>query len=106
MDKRMKNTVKIIALTSLLIVIASTANAASAGMPWETPLTTILNSISGPVAKVIAAIVITATGIGIAAGEGGSGIRKMLWVVMGLSIAFGATSFFLTFLGYTGGATF
>ena len=97
---------RILALTTFFIAVSSVADAASAGMPWENPLQTILNSITGPVAKIIGALAITVTGLSIGFGEGGAGVKKMLWLVLGLSIAFTATSFFLTFLGFTGGATF
>ncbi len=39
------------------------AHAAGSGMPWEAPLTQILTSIEGPVAKVVAVIVIIVTGL-------------------------------------------
>lgn len=77
--------------------------AAAAGMPWEGPLDTILNSITGNVARVVGVIIITLTGFAMAFGEAGSGVRKLLGIVFGLSIAFTASSFFLSFLGYGGG---
>jgi len=46
---------------------------------------------------------IVGLGFGIAFSEGGSGVRKALWVVLGLAIAFSATSFFLGFMGFSGG---
>lgn len=77
--------------------------AASAGMPWETPLNQLLNSLTGPVARVLGAMAIIAAGLGIAFSEGGGGIRKVLWVVLGLSITFAAISWGLPFLGFGGG---
>ena len=91
-----------------LHIAASNALASGGGgtaMPWESPFETILDSISGPVARVIGVIAITSAGLGIAFGEGGGGMKKMLWVVFGLTIAFTATSFFLSFLGFASGAT-
>jgi type IV secretion system protein VirB2 len=55
----------------LLFALATVAMASSAGMPWETPMNTILASIQGPVAKIIGVIAIVATGLGLAFGEGG-----------------------------------
>ncbi len=78
--------------------------AAGSGMPWEGPLEQILDSMSGPVARAIGVIAIIVTGLTLAFGEGGGGMRKMLWVVFGLSIAFSATSFFLSFFGFSAGA--
>ena len=72
-------------------------------MPWEGPLTQILDSLSGPVARIIGVIAIIMTGLGIAFGEGGGGLRKLLFIVFGLSIAFSASTFFLAFFGFGGG---
>jgi acetylornithine deacetylase/succinyl-diaminopimelate desuccinylase-like protein len=44
------------------------AYAAGSNMPWELPLTQILDSIQGPVAKVISVIVIIVTGVTLAFG--------------------------------------
>jgi type IV secretory pathway VirB2 component (pilin) len=73
------------------------------GMPWEGPLQQLLSSLTGPVSQVIGAVAIIGLGIGIAFSEGGSMMRKALWVVMGLAIAFNAVSWGLGFLGYSGG---
>lgn len=89
-----------------LILNAEPALAAGSGMPWEGPLDQIITSLSGPVARAIGVASIIITGLGIAFGEGGGGMRKMLWVVFGLTIAFSATSFFLSFFGGGTGATF
>ena len=73
------------------------------GMPWEGPLQQLLTSLTGPVSQVIGAVAIIGLGVGIAFSEGGSIMRKALWVVMGLAIAFNAVSWGLGFLGYSGG---
>ncbi|MDD2462794.1 MAG: TrbC/VirB2 family protein [Desulfobulbus sp.] len=95
-----------LALVVFLLFSASNVLAAGSGMPWETPLNMILNSITGPVAKVIGAIAIAATGLALAFGEGGGGFRKILQIAFGLSIAFTATSFGIGFFGFAGGVTF
>ena len=82
----------------------SPAHAAGSGMPWEAPLERILESVQGPVAKIVAVIIITVTGISLAFGDTSGGFRKMVQVVFGLSIAFAATSFFLSFFSFAGGA--
>jgi len=93
-------------ILSLVVLQAQNAFAAGSGMPWETPLTQIMNSVSGPVAKAIAIIAIVTTGLGIAFGEGGGGMRKLLWVVFGISIAFAAAGFFMTFFNFSQGLGF
>ena len=80
------------------------AMAAGSGMPWEAPLQRILESIEGPVAKVIAVVTIILTGLSLSFGDMGGAFRRMVQVVFGLSIAFAATSFFLSFFSFAGGA--
>ena len=83
---------------------ADPAHAAGSGMPWEAPLTAILESIEGPVARIIAVIIIVITGLSLAFGETSGGFRRLIQIVFGLSIAFAATSFFLSFFSFGGGA--
>jgi type IV secretory pathway VirB2 component (pilin) len=80
------------------------AYAAGSGMPWEAPLQRILESIEGPVAKVVAVVTIILTGLSLAFGDMGGGLRRLIQIVFGLSIAFAATSFFLSFFSFAGGA--
>ncbi len=103
----MNNQKEVALIGALLILLpVSSAYAAGSGMPWEGPLEQILTSMSGPVAKAIGVLAIITTGLTLAFGEGGGGMRKMLWVVFGLTIAFAATSFFLSFFGFAAGAAF
>jgi len=83
---------------------AAPAYAAGSGMPWEAPLQKILDSIEGPVAKIVAVIIIIGTGLSLAFGDMSGGFRRLVQVVFGLSIAFAATSFFLSFFSFAGGA--
>ncbi len=93
------------AITSLITLLASpVAYAAGSNMPWEEPLNQILQSIEGPVAKIIAVIIITVTGLTLAFGDTSGGFRRLIQVVFGLSIAFAASSFFLSFFSFGGGA--
>jgi len=71
------------AFTTLGLLASAPAYAAGANMPWEQPLNQILQSIEGPVAKILAVIVI---------------------IVTGLTLAFAASSFFLSFFSFGGGA--
>ena len=73
-------------------------------MPWEQPLNQVLQSVEGPVAKIIAVIVITVTGLTLAFGDTSGGFRRLIQIVFGLSIAFTASSFFLSFFSFGGGA--
>ena len=84
--------------------ISSPAHAAGSSMPWEAPLQSILESIQGPVAKIMAVIIIIATGLTLAFGDTSGGFRRLIQIVFGLSIAFAASSFFLSFFSFGGGA--
>jgi type IV secretion system protein VirB2 len=85
-------------------LVTAPAYAAGTNMPWEQPLTQILDSIQGPVAKVVSVIIIIVTGLTLAFGETSGGFRRLIQIVFGLSIAFAASSFFLTFFQFGGGA--
>ena len=90
-------------LFALLCLATTAAHAAGSNMPWEAPLQSILDSIQGPVAKIIAVIIIV-TGLTLAFGDSSGGFRRLIQIVFGLSIAFAASSFFLSFFSFSGGA--
>lgn len=85
------------------LLIAGQAEAAGSGMPWEAPLQAILESIEGPVAKIVAVMIIIITGLTLAFGDTSGGARRLVQIVFGLSIAFAASSFFLSFFSFGGG---
>ena len=89
---------------AFLWFLTAPAYAAGSGMPWEAPLAQILASIEGPVARIVAVIVIIITGLSLAFGDTSGGSRRLIQIVFGLSIAFAATSFFLAFFSFGGGA--
>ena len=86
------------------VLLAVQARAAGSGMPWEEPLQQVLESVQGPVAKIVAVIIIITTGLTLAFGETAGGFRRLIQIVFGLSIAFAASSFFLSFFSFGGGA--
>ena len=88
----------------VMLSLSSAAHAAGSSMPWEAPLQSILQSIEGPVAKIIAVMIIIITGLTLAFGDTSGGARKLIQIVFGLSIAFAASSFFLSFFSFGGGA--
>jgi len=91
-------------LFAAAMLLASEAQAAGSGMPWEQPLEKVLESVQGPVAKIVAVIIIITTGLTLAFGETAGGFRRLIQIVFGLSIAFAASSFFLSFFSFGGGA--
>ncbi|MES2255527.1 MAG: TrbC/VirB2 family protein [Pseudomonadota bacterium] len=86
------------------LALTSPALAAGTNMPWEQPLQQVLDSIQGPVAKIIAVLIIVVTGLTLAFGETAGGFRRLIQIVFGISIAFAASSFFLSFFSFGGGA--
>ena len=96
----------ILAITAsvAMSLAATSAFAAGSNMPWEQPLQQILQSIEGPVSKIVAVIIIIVTGLTLAFGDTAGGFRRLIQIVFGLSIAFAASSFFLSFFSFGGGA--
>ena len=96
--------VTLVFTTIAAVLLTAPAHAAGSSMPWEAPLNSILESIQGPVAKVISVIIIIVTGLTLAFGDTSGGFRRLIQIVFGLSIAFAASSFFLSFFSFGGGA--
>jgi type IV secretion system protein TrbC len=90
-------------ITAISLASGPAAYASGSSMPWETPLNSILESVQGPVAKIISVIIITVTGLTLAFGDTSGGFRRLIQIVFGLSIAFAASSFFLSFFSFSGG---
>ncbi len=75
-------------------LIAGVAHAQAQGLPWETPLSTLANSLTGPVAKAIGVIALAVTGGMLAfGGELSDFTKRILMVVMALSVMLLANSF-------------
>ncbi len=92
------------AILGLAANCTAPAYASGTGMPWEQPLQQVLDSVQGPVAKIVAVLIIITTGLSLAFGETAGGFRRLIQIVFGLSIAFAASSFFLSFFSFGGGA--
>jgi type IV secretion system protein VirB2 len=90
----------------LLIARAHVALAAPTGasMPWDTPLTTILDNLQGTVARVLVTVAVVLTGLLFAFGEAGGAFKKVFGIAFGGALALGALTF-MSALGFVG-ATF
>jgi type IV secretion system protein VirB2 len=86
------------------LMAAQPALAGGAGMPWEGPLQKVVESVTGPVVQAAAVLAVVIFGAGVAMSESGSGLRRGIGILFGLSIAFAASTFFLDFFGFAGGA--
>jgi type IV secretory pathway VirB2 component (pilin) len=91
---------------ALELVLARAAIAATSGptMPWDTPLSTIRDSLSGTVAHILVTVAVITTGLVFAFSEAGTGARRLFGVAFGGAIALGALSV-MTAIGFAG-ATF
>lgn len=87
-----------------LLLVAGPAHAAGSGMPWEGPIQQFVDSITGPIAQAAGVIAIVITGIGFAFSQSGGVMQKGMMVALGLCCAFAASTFFLDFFGFAGGA--
>lgn len=101
---RIEQHIAILVAVTFVACATTPAWAAGSNMPWEQPLQQILQSIEGPVAKIMAVIIIIITGLTLAFGDTSGGFRRLIQIVFGLSIAFAASSFFLSFFSFGGGA--
>lgn len=101
---RVRRLVTAASFVVMSMMLAPAANASGSSMPWEAPLQSILESIEGPVAKIVSVIIIIVTGLTLAFGDSSGGFRRLIQIVFGLSIAFAASSFFLSFFSFSGGA--
>ena len=106
MNQELRRIYRCVAATAITCTVALSsipAWAAGSNMPWEQPLNQILQSVEGPVAKILAVIIIIVTGLSLAFGDTSGGFRRLIQIVFGLSIAFAASSFFLSFFSFGGG---
>lgn len=93
-------------LSLLALVVAPGRAFAATSLPWEAPITSIVSSIQGPVAMGVSTVAIIGAGIGLSLSEGGGIARKLIWLVMGLSLVFGAVTLINTLFTPSGGVTF
>jgi type IV secretion system protein TrbC len=91
----------------LILVPAVSTATESTGMPWETPLQVIIDSLTGPVLRSAIILAIIITGLTLAFGENSSGfVQTCARVILGLAIACSASSWGLELFGFAGGLLF
>lgn len=98
---------KTLFIVALFLAAAGTAHAATGGggLPWETPLTTLSNSVTGPVAYGVSLIGIVGAG-GILIFVGGminEFLRSVLFCVLVIALIISAKNT-LTSFGFAAGA--
>lgn len=92
------------AALSLLVADPAAATPSGPSMPWDQPLTTLLDNLQGTVARILVTVAVVLTGLLFAFGEAGSAFRRVFGIAFGASIALGALAV-LSALGFVG-ATF
>lgn len=75
------------------------ADTSTTGLPWEKPMMTLQKSLTGPIAKAVAMIVVVVAGVFVALGEGGPAGRLVGRLVFGLGLLFGALQIINAFIG-------
>lgn len=79
------------------ISTSALASTGGGGLPWETPLERIMNSISGPVAYSISVMMVIGASLGLYfSGEFGAIVKTMCIIVLVAAITFSATRLFST----------
>jgi len=86
------------AIATVRPVLASTGG----GLPWDTPLQTLQNDLTGPVATAVSVLALFAAGAALVFGEElGLFVRRALLLVIAIAFLVLGSSF-LTALGLTG----
>lgn len=96
MDKYTKTKlITALGILSLIFLMQYTVAEASSGSgvsAWETPLETIVNSLTGPVARFISLGVICLCGFAISQGQTPGIVKTIAMVVIGLAVVLNAAS--------------
>ena len=100
------STLRVVATLAVLLTAGPALAADSGGdpMPWEGPMDRMLAFFTGPFVRIAAIVAIILLGLGMAFAENGTGTRKLVTAFFGLTLAFGAATWGLSFFGFAGGA--
>jgi len=104
MNKAVKIPARLFVL--ILLIMPGIAFAAGSGMPWESPMDQILNSLTGPWLRFGSVLAILSAGLLYALGEVRGLLEKCIQICLGLSVACAATGWGLSFFGFAGGLNF
>ena len=92
---RAKQILPVAVYAAAMVLPAAAAHAT--GMPWDNTLTTVKDDLTGPTVQALAVIAVVLSGLGLAFGEGGGAVKKLLVVVCGLGVALGGASIVASF---------
>ena len=89
-------------LTAILLApTAAHAGGGGASMPWDGPLQSLINNLTGPLAKTLAIAAIVIAGLIMAFSELSEGAKRLVQGVLGVSVAIFAAQV-LASLGLSG----
>ena len=100
----MKNNTVLLSLLAIaaMAMFAEPALAATTGTVWDTPLQTLREAFTGPIALTLSVLGIAAAGgMLIFGGELSTFTRSMVMLVMVIAVLVGATTFLTGFFGTT-----
>lgn len=97
-----QRTNQIISGLILLLFVASAQASTVAQYPWAQTLQKIMNSLDGPVAWSVAFIGVTLCGLGMIFLDLQGGAKWLLRVLLGIAIAFGASTIISTMYTFSG----
>jgi type IV secretory pathway VirB2 component (pilin) len=101
--KRLASRLSVVAATLLLSTHSAFASSGGGGLPWETPLRTIQQSLSGPVAFAIAVIAMAAAGGTLVfGGELTEFTRRACLLVLAIGFLVGGVSIMTLLFGVSG----
>jgi type IV secretion system protein VirB2 len=96
----------ILGTLGILIIPAVVFASGTSGLPWETPMQTIMKSLTGPVAGIIAAICVCGGFIALGFGNMGSVSERFIKMIIGIAGGLTATSLISTLFGVSVGLGF
>ena len=100
---RWQRTLRVALMLAFALAAGSGAFAAEAGnnLPWEGPLTTLVTSLTGPVAYAISVVAIVALGatLAFAGGEMGETMKRLLHVGIAVCCVVFAAQVMTSFIG-------
>lgn len=99
-----KKSIKHFAVSALLMCSMPIHASTSSSLPFTSTLNKLKDAISGPFLLSAAIIMIVATCLMLAFGEWGDSFKRIINIVLWLSVAFGVTSFISTL--FSTGAVF
>src|SRR3546814_21025944 len=85
---------------AIAFTLSAPAHAGGSSMPWEALLQSIPERIDGPVAKIVAVIIIIVTGLSPAFADTSGGSRPLVPSLFRSSLYFATPSFFLSFFSF------